>query len=129
MWNAGSVPARLIEIISPAGFEHFFREVTELVGDPEGQGKRLLEACGLPWTGEILEFHKGNRAIKTASLWQARQRIYRSSSKRWANYAAHIGDLANELAAFLQDDRNELASLGVTLKQPGGIDRLKKRFA
>src|SRR5437868_10777300 len=24
MWNAGKVPARMIEIISPAGFEHFF---------------------------------------------------------------------------------------------------------
>ena len=31
MWNAGSVPARMIEIISPAGFEHFFREVVEMV--------------------------------------------------------------------------------------------------
>lgn len=26
-WNAGDVPARLIEIISPAGFEHFFVEM------------------------------------------------------------------------------------------------------
>ena len=24
MWNAGEVPARMIEVISPAGFEHFF---------------------------------------------------------------------------------------------------------
>jgi len=30
MWNAGSTPARMIEIISPAGFEHFFREICEL---------------------------------------------------------------------------------------------------
>src|SRR6266496_4832910 len=27
MWNAGSVPARMIEVISPAGFERFFREL------------------------------------------------------------------------------------------------------
>jgi quercetin dioxygenase-like cupin family protein len=27
MWNAGSSPARMIEVISPAGFEHFFREL------------------------------------------------------------------------------------------------------
>jgi mannose-6-phosphate isomerase-like protein (cupin superfamily) len=32
MWNAGTVPARMIEIISPAGFEHFFRELAEMVG-------------------------------------------------------------------------------------------------
>jgi mannose-6-phosphate isomerase-like protein (cupin superfamily) len=31
MWNAGSVPARMIEIISPAGLENFFWEVSELV--------------------------------------------------------------------------------------------------
>ena len=31
MWNAGSVPARMIEVISPAGFEHFFRELAEVI--------------------------------------------------------------------------------------------------
>jgi uncharacterized cupin superfamily protein len=30
MWNAGPVPARTIEIISPAGFEMFFRDVVDL---------------------------------------------------------------------------------------------------
>lgn len=30
MWNAGSTPARMIEIISPAGFEGFFREFAAL---------------------------------------------------------------------------------------------------
>ena len=28
-WNAGDTPARLLEIISPAGFEKFFDEVTD----------------------------------------------------------------------------------------------------
>lgn len=32
MWNAGSVPARMIEIISPAGFENFFRDVADMAG-------------------------------------------------------------------------------------------------
>ncbi len=31
MWNAGLTPARMIEIISPAGFEGFFAELTDLV--------------------------------------------------------------------------------------------------
>jgi quercetin dioxygenase-like cupin family protein len=30
MWNAGAVPARMIEIISPAGFERFFRGFADL---------------------------------------------------------------------------------------------------
>src|SRR4029077_9126376 len=33
MWNAGKVPARMIEIISPAGFEHFFWGVGEAAAD------------------------------------------------------------------------------------------------
>src|SRR3954449_6993426 len=38
-WNAGDEPCRILEIISPAGFEHFFRELDALGGaikaDPE----------------------------------------------------------------------------------------------
>jgi len=32
-WNAGDEPARLLEIISPAGFEGYFEELTELPSD------------------------------------------------------------------------------------------------
>ena len=37
MWNAGAVPARMIEVISPAGFEGFFWELADLIeaGAPE----------------------------------------------------------------------------------------------
>lgn len=36
MWNAGSAPARMIEIISPAGFEHYFEEASELFLSADG---------------------------------------------------------------------------------------------
>jgi mannose-6-phosphate isomerase-like protein (cupin superfamily) len=42
-WNAGDEPARILEIISPAGFEQFFAELVDLGGalgaDPETLGK------------------------------------------------------------------------------------------
>jgi len=50
MWNAGTVPARMIEIISPAGFEHFFRELSELLaaGPPQdGQIAEIVARYGL----------------------------------------------------------------------------------
>jgi quercetin dioxygenase-like cupin family protein len=50
MWNAGTVPARMIEIISPAGFENFFRDLSELLAAaaPEaGQVPALAERYGL----------------------------------------------------------------------------------
>jgi quercetin dioxygenase-like cupin family protein len=34
-WNAGEEPARLLELISPAGFEHYFRELAPLLATPE----------------------------------------------------------------------------------------------
>jgi mannose-6-phosphate isomerase-like protein (cupin superfamily) len=44
-WNAGDAPARVLEIISPAGFENYFRELgAELVsGPPDPQ--RLAALC------------------------------------------------------------------------------------
>jgi quercetin dioxygenase-like cupin family protein len=34
-WNAGEEPARLLELISPAGFEHCFRAMAPLLAAPE----------------------------------------------------------------------------------------------
>lgn len=33
MWNAGSELGRIIEVITPGGFEHYFRELSELLAD------------------------------------------------------------------------------------------------
>src|SRR5215207_2972302 len=49
-WNAGDEPCRILEIISPAGFEDFFRELSDLGGalkaDPEALAQ-LNERYGL----------------------------------------------------------------------------------
>jgi mannose-6-phosphate isomerase-like protein (cupin superfamily) len=34
-WNARDEPARLLELISPAGFENYFRELAPLLGAPQ----------------------------------------------------------------------------------------------
>jgi hypothetical protein len=49
-WNAGRVQARMIEIISPAGFENFFRELADLISAGEPQPEQipaLAEQYGL----------------------------------------------------------------------------------
>jgi quercetin dioxygenase-like cupin family protein len=46
MWNAGDSPARLIEIISPAGFEHFFRELAGLIAGGPPQPPDVLALAG-----------------------------------------------------------------------------------
>ena len=52
MWNAGHTPARMIEVISPAGFEGFFRRLTAMTAtgapDPAAVGA-LAEEFGMPF--------------------------------------------------------------------------------
>jgi quercetin dioxygenase-like cupin family protein len=45
-WNAGDEPARILEIISPAGFERFFEELVDLGGVTEATPDKLAELCG-----------------------------------------------------------------------------------
>ncbi len=44
-WNAGDEPARILEIISPAGFERFFAEVVELGGVTQAEPEVLGALC------------------------------------------------------------------------------------
>jgi mannose-6-phosphate isomerase-like protein (cupin superfamily) len=48
-WNAGDTPCRIIEVISPAGFENYFREVAEVFAAAAGgppDGARLGAIAG-----------------------------------------------------------------------------------
>ncbi len=42
MWNAGSAPARMIEIISPAGLERYFAELAEAVAAAGGPSPAVV---------------------------------------------------------------------------------------
>jgi mannose-6-phosphate isomerase-like protein (cupin superfamily) len=44
-WNAGDEPCRIIEIISPAGFEQFFAELVDLGGVAHATPELLHELC------------------------------------------------------------------------------------
>jgi len=65
----------------------------ELVADQETWTRRILDFVGLPWDERCLEFHKTVRPVATASVWQVRQKIYRTSVGRWRNYEKFIGPL------------------------------------
>lgn len=45
-WNAGEEPARILEIISPAGFERFFEELVDNGGVTGMQPEQFAELCG-----------------------------------------------------------------------------------
>src|SRR6185437_12804981 len=70
-----------------------------LVSDPEPTTRRLIAGCGLEWNNLCLAPHRNQRLIATASLWQARQPIYRTSIERWRRYEPWLGDLLALLPA------------------------------
>jgi tetratricopeptide (TPR) repeat protein len=64
-----------------------------LVGDLEGESRRLIEFLGLDWEPACLDFHRTERTVATVSLWQVRQPLYSSSVGRWRNYEKHLSPL------------------------------------
>jgi hypothetical protein len=69
----------------------------EMVGDQENQTRRLLEFCGLDWDDACLSFHKSSRAVRTASVVQVRQPIYKSSVQLWKRYEKQLEPLLQAL--------------------------------
>jgi tetratricopeptide (TPR) repeat protein len=65
----------------------------ELVVDQETWSRKMLNFIGLEWDARVLEFHTNKRQVTTASAWQVRQKIYKSSVARWHNYEKFIGPL------------------------------------
>jgi tetratricopeptide (TPR) repeat protein len=82
-WHGVLPPGRILDV-------HY----EEMVGDLEGQVRRLLDYLELPWEPACLEFHANRRVVQTASLGQVRQPIYSSSIARWKHFEKHLVPLA-----------------------------------
>jgi tetratricopeptide (TPR) repeat protein len=70
-----------------------------LVADQEAWSRKILQFIGLAWDPRCLDFHETSRSVMTASKWQVRQKMNRSSIQRWKNYEPFIGPLLPLLAA------------------------------
>jgi hypothetical protein len=69
----------------------------DLVGDLEGQSRRIIRFLDLPWNPACLNFPQTQRTVQTASDWQVRQPIYTRSVARWRNYQRHLAPLFESL--------------------------------
>lgn len=72
---------------------YFEFDYEDLVADQEGMSRKLIEFCGLEWDNASLNFNHNEQVIKTASMWQVRQKIYTSSVDRWRHYEPYIQPL------------------------------------
>ena len=75
----------------------------DVVDDLEGQVRRMLEFCGLPFEKECLEFHQTERDVRTPSSEQVRQPIYRGGLEVWRNFAPRLLPLKEALGKDVAD--------------------------
>ena len=75
----------------------------ETVLDLEGQVRRILDHCGLPFEEQCLRFHETDRAVRTASSEQVRQPIYRDALGKWRRYERHLGHWKETLADIVEE--------------------------
>lgn len=71
----------------------------DVIDDLEGQVRRLLDFCGLPFEQSCVDFHQTKRTIKTPSSEQVRQPIYRTGMAQWKNFEAHLQPLQEVLGS------------------------------
>ncbi len=83
------------EVLPPEQFMEVQYE--EIVADRDNQTRRLIEFSGLPWDDACLHHEKNERAVRTPSLWQVRQPIYKTSVERWRKFEPWIGEFRDLL--------------------------------
>lgn len=74
----------------------------DVIDDVEGQARRMLDFCELPWEDACLKFYETNRPVSTASMEQVRVPIYSEAVGYWKNYESHLDDLKEILAPLLE---------------------------
>jgi tetratricopeptide (TPR) repeat protein len=70
----------------------------EVVEDLEGNVRRILDYCGLPFEAQCLEFYKTERSVRTASSEQVRRPIFSDGLDQWRNFEPWLSPLKQALA-------------------------------
>ena len=73
----------------------------DLVADLEGEVRRLLEYCGLPFEERCLRFHETRRVVQTASSEQVRQPLFTEGVDQWRNFELWLGPLKEALGELV----------------------------
>ena len=65
----------------------------DVIEDLEGQVRRMLDFCGLPFEQGCIEFHRSTRAVRTPSSEQVRRPINRDGTQVWRNFEPWLAPL------------------------------------
>jgi hypothetical protein len=74
----------------------------QLVADPPGEVRKLLDYCGLPFEQECLNFYENRRVVQTISSEQVRRPIYSDAVDQWRNFEPWLGPLKEALGDLIE---------------------------
>ena len=75
----------------------------DVVEDLEREARRMITFIGLTkWSPSVLDFHKTKRVVRTASVNQVRQPVFKNSVGRWKPYAPQLKTLTKALGPLAQ---------------------------
>jgi tetratricopeptide (TPR) repeat protein len=75
----------------------------DMINEQEKITRELLAYCDLPWEDNCLNFQENKRDVTTASKYQVRQSLYKSSVNRWKPYEKHLQPLISRLKGNYTD--------------------------
>jgi tetratricopeptide (TPR) repeat protein len=87
------------DALLPGRIHRVFYE--RMVADAEGETRRLLAYCGLPFEERCLRFYESGRTVRTASSEQVRQPIYTGALGHWRHYDPYLAPLRHALGPAL----------------------------
>jgi tetratricopeptide (TPR) repeat protein len=87
-WRALLPAGRMLEV-----------QYEQVVEDFEMMARRIIAHCGLEWDDACLRFYETQRPVRTSSVIQVRQPIYRNSVGRWRPDADVLRPLVEALGA------------------------------
>ena len=65
----------------------------KLTENQEEETRKLFAYLGLDWEDKVLDFHKSERSVRTASNQQVRKKMYKGSSEEWKKYEPWLGEM------------------------------------
>jgi len=77
----------------------------DVVADLDGQVRRILNFCGLPFEEACVRFHETDRAVRTASSEQVRRPVYTEGVEQWRHFESWLEPLKEALGPALTDYR------------------------
>ncbi len=74
----------------------------DVLADLEGQVRRMLDFCGLPFEQACLDFNKTERSVRTASSEQVRRPLNTDGAGQWRKFEPFLGALKAALGPLAE---------------------------